>query len=53
MTDIGGGWYMKKIDKGLLPLKRSNIIKKSQYNQDELFLNYMKLISGGIIGYSN
>ena len=28
MTDIGGGWYMKKVSEGLTPLKRSKISKK-------------------------
>ena len=24
MIDIGGGWYMEKSDRGLLPLQRKN-----------------------------
>ena len=36
MTDIGGGWYIEKIVKGLPPLKISKIIKKAQDNQDEI-----------------
>ena len=28
MTEIGGGWYMKKITKGLPPLRRPKISKK-------------------------
>ena len=34
MTDIGGGWYMKKIATGLPPLKRTKLSKKSQERQD-------------------
>ena len=30
MTDIGGGWYMEKSAKGLPPLNRSKLSKKSQ-----------------------
>ena len=30
MTDIGGVWYMEKSAKGLPPLKRSKLSKKSQ-----------------------
>ena len=53
MTYIGGGWYMEKSDKGLPPLRRTKLIKKSQERQDEIQKNYMDLISGGMIGYSN
>ena len=27
MTDIGGGWYLKKCKKGLPPLKRRKLSK--------------------------
>ena len=27
MTDIGGGWYMEKIDKGITPLRIPKISK--------------------------
>ena len=30
MTDIGGGWYMEKSDKGLPPLRRTKLSKKAQ-----------------------
>ena len=30
MTDIGGGWYLKTCEKGLPPLKRTRLIKKTQ-----------------------
>ena len=53
MTGIGGGWYMEKNSKGLPPLRISKLIKKSQEKEDEIFKNYMKLISGVIIGNSN
>ena len=53
MTDSGVGWYMGKSAKGLPPLKRSKISKKSQEKQDEIKKNYMKLISGGMIGDYN
>ena len=36
MTDIGGGWYMEKSDKGLPPLKRTKLSKKAQEMQDEI-----------------
>ena len=52
MTDIGGGWYMEKSAQGLPPLRRTKLSKKTQENQDEI-KNYMKLISGGMIGNSN
>ena len=34
MTDIGGGWYMKKNAKGPPLLRRTKLSKKSQENQD-------------------
>ena len=42
----------KKIGNGLPPLMISTISKKSQDKEDEIE-NYMKLISGGIIGNFN
>ena len=36
MTDICGGWYMGKSAKGLPPLSRTKLVKKSQENQDEI-----------------
>ena len=30
MTDIGGGWYMEKSARGLSPLSRTKLSKKSQ-----------------------
>ena len=30
MTDIGGGWYLKKFARGLPPLKRTKLGKKAQ-----------------------
>ena len=35
LTDIGGGWYMKKCSRGLPPLKRTKLSKKAQERQDE------------------
>ena len=34
MTDIGGGWYLKKIERGLPPLKRTKLSKKAQERHD-------------------
>ena len=34
MTYIGCGWYMEKSARGLLPLKRTKLSKKSQERQD-------------------
>ena len=42
-----------KIAKGLPPLRRTKLSKKAQESQDEIQKNYMKLISGGMIGNSN
>ena len=53
MTDIGGGWYMEKSATGLPPLRRTILSKKSQERQDKIKENYMKLISGVMIGNSN
>ena len=34
MTDIGGGWYLKKCEKRLPPLKRTQLSKKAQDRHD-------------------
>ena len=34
ITDIGGGWYLEKCQKGLPPLKRTKLSKKAQKIQD-------------------
>ena len=34
MTDIGGGWYLKKCDRELPPLKRTTLNKKAQERHD-------------------
>ena len=34
MTYIGGGWYLKKCEKGLPPLKRTKLSKKAQDRHD-------------------
>ena len=34
MTDIGGGWYLAKSARGLPPLNRTKLSKKSQESQD-------------------
>ena len=36
MTDIGGGWSMGKGAKGLPPLRRTKLSKKSQEMQNEI-----------------
>ena len=36
MTEIGGGWYLKKIAKGLPPLRISKLSKKSQDKENEI-----------------
>ena len=43
---------MEKITNGLPPLKISKL-KKTQDQEDETKKNYMRLISGGMIGNSN
>ena len=53
MTDIFGGWYMEKSARGLPPLRRTKLSKKAQKRQDKIQKNYMKIISGGMIGNSN
>ena len=34
LTEIGGGWYMKKMTKGLPPLSRPKLSKKAQEKDD-------------------
>ena len=36
MTKIGGGWYIEKITKGLPPLRRPKLSKKSQEKDVEI-----------------
>ena len=38
ITDIWGGWYLKKCAKGLPPLKRTKLSKKAQ-KRDDLIKN--------------
>ena len=52
MTEIGGGWYVGKISKLLPSPRRPKIIKKHKRRRVKL-KNYMRLISGGMIGNSN
>ena len=40
MTEIGGGWYMGEIDKGLPPQTRSSLNKKAQYKDGEKIYIY-------------
>ena len=40
MTEIGGGWYMKKNAKGLPQLKRSKISKKHKIRRMKLIKLY-------------
>ena len=45
ITDIGGGWYLEKYQKGIPLLKRTKLGKKPQKRQDliknELFKSNM------------
>ena len=52
MTEIGDVWYMELITKGIPPLRTSKLGKKSHDKEEEI-KNYMKLISGGMVGNSN
>ena len=52
MTEIGGGWYMEKLTKGL-PLLRRPKLSKNHKIKTTKFKNSIKLISGGMIGNSN
>ena len=50
MTEIGGGWYMEKITKGLPPLRRPKLSKNHKRSKMKLkklyeanrYLNYCK-----------
>ena len=53
MTEIGDGRYMKKSAKGLPPLRISTLIKKHKISRIKLNKNYIRLISGEMIGNSN
>ena len=44
---------MENSSKGIPPLRISKLCKKAQDKEDEIKKNYMKLISGGMIGNSN
>ena len=44
---------MERIIKGLPPLRRPKLSKKSQEKENEIIKNYMKLIGIGMIGNSN
>ena len=39
MTDIVGGWYLKKCERGLPPLKRTKLSKKAQDRYDFILKN--------------
>ena len=53
MTYIGGGWYLKKCARGLPPLKRTKLSKKSQERHNCIYKKCINLIVGGMIGNSN
>ena len=53
MTEIGGGWYMKKITKGLTPLRKQKLSKKHKKKMIKLKINYALLTGIGMIGNSN
>ena len=53
MTNIGGGWYMKKSAKGLPLLRRTKLSKNHKKNRMKFKKSYMKIISGVMIGNSN
>ena len=36
MTDIGGGWYMEKSARGIPPLMRTKLSKKTQERQEAI-----------------
>ena len=40
MTDIGGGWYLKKCARGLPPLNRTKLSKKAQDRHDIIKKKY-------------
>ena len=48
------GWMVfEKCEKGLPPSKRTKLSKKAQERDDLIEKNFMNIIGGGIIGYSN
>ena len=53
ITDIGGGWYLEKCQKGLSPLKITKLIKKAQKSHDLIKKKSFNIIFGGMIGNSN
>ena len=53
MTEIGGGWYMGKIAKGLQTLRRPRLSKKVQASRMKFKTRYMEIISGEMIENSN
>ena len=53
ITDIGSGWYLKKCEKGLPPLKITKLIKKAQERHDLIKKHFINLIGDGMIGDSN
>ena len=53
MTEIGGGWYMEKMTKGLPPLRRQKLSKNHKRKMMKLKRNYTLLTGIGIIGNSN
>ena len=53
MTDIGFGWYMKKSDKGIPPLRRPKLSKNHKKSRMRIKKIYIRIISGGMIGDSN
>ena len=52
MTEIGGGWYLEKVTKGLPPLRRPKLSKRAQAKEDEI-KNYIRRTGIGMIGHSN
>ena len=53
ITDIGGGWYLEKCAKGLLPLKRTKKVNRHKRGMILLKTNFFNIIGGGMIGDSN
>ena len=53
MIEIGCGWYMEKITKGLPPLRIPKPSKKAQQKDDEIKIIYMNLVGIEMIGDSN
>ena len=53
ITDIGGGWYLKKSQKGLPQLREQNLVKRHRKGRILLKTNSFNIICGGMIGNSN